>query len=252
MVKKWTETPTKTSGKVSSTFRWCKLNCYQLELQTVYRHVETPLEGTITSCVGGIRIVSTGARYQHPSTKNNNGCGLICMGRKERSSLKFTSFHLFGKGIMFYLAVCVCACVRTITAGPMCQTRRLRTRHNITRTQASAMISTKERSKTAQRLNVSYISTNPIVTVWTAPPLVFHSSIILTRDNSWIGSSLEIADQRADIKVAYSAAPIPPVCISQRKHPSSQNAAISWKCYRLVSVVLPSLFFKIINKLHTK
>ena len=233
MVKKWTETSTKTSGKVSSTFRWCKLNRYQLELQPVYRHVETPLEGTITSCFSGIRIVSTGARCQLPSTKNNNGCGLICMGRKERSRLKFTSFYLFGKSIMFYLAVCACACVRAYhncrAKCPNEETQNASQRHQ---EQASAMISTKERSKTAQRLNVSYLSTNPIVTVWRAPPLVFHSGIILMRDNSWIWSSLEIADHRADIKVAYSAVPIPPVCISQRKHPAPpQNAAISWNCY---------------------
>jgi hypothetical protein len=42
------------------------------------------------------------------------------MGRKERSRLKFTSFHLFGNGIMFYIAMSVRARVRTITAGPMC------------------------------------------------------------------------------------------------------------------------------------
>jgi hypothetical protein len=134
IVEKCTETSTKTSGKVPSTCHWCKLNCYQLELQPVYRHVETPLEGTITSCVSGIPIVSRGARCQLRSTKNNNGCDLICMGRKERSRLKFTSFHLFGTDIMFYLAVCVrvraCAPQRP---GQCVQMRRLRTRLNITR-----------------------------------------------------------------------------------------------------------------------
>lgn len=84
MVKKCTETSTKISRNVSSTCRWYKLNYYQLQLQPVYRHVETPLKGTVTSRVSGIRTVCTEVRCQLPSTKNNNNCcGLICTGRKE-------------------------------------------------------------------------------------------------------------------------------------------------------------------------
>jgi len=112
MVKKCTETSTKISGNVSSTCRWYKLNYYQLELQPVYRHVETPLKGIVTSRVSEIRTVCTEVRCQLPSTKNINYYGSICIGRKDRSRLKFTSFHLFGKGIMFYLAVWVYVCVR--------------------------------------------------------------------------------------------------------------------------------------------
>jgi len=199
MVKKCTETSTKISRNVSSTCRWYKLNYYQLQLQPVYRHVETPLKGTVTSRVSGIRTVCTEVRCQLPSTKNNNNCcGLICTGRKEWSRLKFTSFHLFGKGMMFYLAVCVYVCVRAHINGranvPKWGHQNASQHHQ---EQASAIISTKETSKTAKRLNVNYVSSNPIVTVWTPPPLAFHSGIILTRYNSWIGSSLEIADQRA-------------------------------------------------------
>ena len=111
MVKKCRETSSKISGNVSSTRHWYKLNYDQLELQPVYRHVEIPLKGSVTWRFSGIRTVCTDVRRQLPSRKNNNCCGLICIGRKQRSRLKFTSFHLFSKGTMFYLAVCVCVCV---------------------------------------------------------------------------------------------------------------------------------------------
>ena len=59
----------------------------------------------------------------------------------------------------------MCACVRTLTAGPMCPNEDTQNASQHHQEQASAIISTKEISKTAKRLNVSYVSSNPIVTV---------------------------------------------------------------------------------------